>query len=61
MVVFWLLGYSDPFIFTCFWLKIWLRIMCFLKAFAREEGKKKLKDKKLLEVSIVVPKKKGKS
>jgi hypothetical protein len=35
--------------------------MCFLKAFAREEGKKKLKDKKLLEVSIVVPKKKGKS
>jgi hypothetical protein len=50
-----LLGYSDLFIFTCFWLKILLRIMCSFKTSTREEGKNKLKkDKKLLEVSIII-------
>ncbi len=52
---FWLLGSSHLFIFTCFWLKIWLKIMCFLKAIAREKGKKKLKkDEKLLEIVITI-------
>jgi len=54
-VVFWLLGSSHLFIFTCLWLKTLLRIMCFLKVFARDKGKKKLKkDEKLLEVSITI-------
>jgi hypothetical protein len=31
------------FFFISLWLKIWLRIMCFLKAFTRDKGKRKLK------------------
>jgi hypothetical protein len=54
-VVFWLLGSSHVFIFTCLWLKTLLRIMCFLKVFARDKSKKKLKkDEELLEVSITI-------
>ncbi len=41
-----LLECSHPFIFTCLSFKIWLKIMCFLKAFAREKGKKKLRNMK---------------
>jgi hypothetical protein len=54
-VVFWLLGYSYLFIFTCLWLKTMLRIMCSFKVSTREKGKKKLKkDKKLLEITITI-------
>ncbi len=43
IVVFWLLGSSQLFIFTFFWLKSLLRIMCSLKVSTREKDEKKLK------------------
>jgi len=38
-----LLGSCHFFFFISLWLKIWLRIICFLKASTREKGKRKLK------------------
>ncbi len=38
-----LLGSHHFFFFISLWLKIWLRIMCFLKASTTEKGKRKLK------------------
>ncbi len=38
-----LLKSCHLFFFISLWLKIWLRIMCFLKAFTRDKGKRKLK------------------
>ncbi len=54
-MVFWLLGYSRFFIFTCLWLKTLLKIRCFIKVSTRDKCKKKLKkDEFFLEINVIV-------